>query len=230
MKPKRTPSVLERFLFSNPNWQEGYKSFHRLFGRPLAWAFVADEEGGGTLMRLDRKGNCTMALGSEPMTLSSAVFHQKYGAQLLSNEDALPKLPGFYKDTTGKNGVLFALRHLGKLRGFLFLCAFSRPERAIRDMLFPFDHFLTSHVELAFKSFELNNFYETVHPRALALSTMHSVHRVISSSLRLNELLPRIGRLSAQVLKAKGCSIMLMEPEHDYLMPYWAAAPSECRS
>ena len=51
---------------------------------------------------------------------------------------------------------------------------------------------------------------------------MHSVHRVISSSLRLHELLPRIGRLSAQVLKAKGCSIMLVDPEHDYVLPYFS--------
>ena len=51
---------------------------------------------------------------------------------------------------------------------------------------------------------------------------MHSVHRVISSSLRLSELLPRIGRLSAQVLKAQGCSIMLCDADHDFLLPYFS--------
>jgi len=56
----------------------------------------------------------------------------------------------------------------------------------------------------------------------LALTTMHSVHRVINSSLRLRDLLPRIGRLSAQILKAQGCSIMLTDPERRYLNPVFS--------
>ncbi|MBI4711267.1 MAG: GAF domain-containing protein [Candidatus Omnitrophica bacterium] len=98
----------------------------------------------------------------------------------------------------------------------------KRAEREVRPLIAPFGYFLASQVELAYKNFELNNFYETVHPRALALSTMHSVHRVINSSLRLKELLPRIGRLGAQILKASGCSIMLTDPERQYLNPFFS--------
>lgn len=73
--------------------------------------------------------------------------------------------------------------------------------------------------QLAYKDHELKNVYETVHPRALALSTLHSLHRVIRSSLRLDDLLPRVARLCAQILKARGCSIMLVDPTGKYLVP-----------
>lgn len=223
MRTKLKPTVLEKFLFPSPLWQEGYRSFNRLFGRPLAWFYIVEEEGGGHLMRLDRKGDCASIFYSDSPGLHSLEhFHLKYGEQIVQNEALRDKLPTLYKSSHGKLGAMFGFWHLGKLKGLLFLTPMTRNEKEIRDLLIPFNHFLTSHAELAYKAFELNNFYETVHPRALALSTIHSVHRVISSSLRLSELLPRIGRLSAQVLKAKGCSIMLVEPNREFMLPYFS--------
>ncbi len=226
MNGKHKRSVLERFLLPNPLWQEGYKSFNHLFGRPLAWLAVLDDDGESRLIRLDRKGNCSFYANSTSNQSSCESFLCKYSNMMHQSEDSSEKLPTFYKCAFGKNGAVFALRHLGKTKGFLILCAFTRSEKAIRDLLTPFDQFVSTHVELAFKAFELNNFYETVHPRALALSTMHSVHRVISHSLRLGELLPRIGRLSAQVLKAKGCSILLCDANHEYLVPAFSFGSS----
>ncbi len=222
MNQKHKTTVLEHYLLPNPAWQEGYKSFNRLFGRPLGWLFLVGEEGGDLLIRLDRKGDCSFYANSLSNAASCEGFLVKYSEQMMQNEEMIKKLPSFYKCAFGKNGAVFALQHLERVKGFLILCAFKRSEKEIRDLLGPFDHFLKSHVELAYKTFELNNFYETVHPRALALSTIHSVHRVISSSLRLNELLPRIGRLSAQVMKAKGCSIMLVDSNHEFLFPFFS--------
>lgn len=219
IRHKHKPGVLEKFMLPNPLWQEGYKSFSRLFGRPTGWLYLYSEDSSNRLIRLDRKGDNSFH-GANYGCCEG--FMEKYSEQLLHSEESLQKLPSFYRCPSGKNGAIFALTHLGKLRGLLYLCHVKRPEREIRDLLVPFDYYITSQVELAFKAFELNNFYETVHPRALALSTMHSVHRVISSSLRLHELLPRIGRLSAQVLKAKGCSIMLADNDHEYLFPYFS--------
>lgn len=218
MKNKRKLTVIERFMLPNPQWQEGYESFSRIMGKPLGWMYIFTEEQ-PHLIRLDRKGNCSFYATSETNQTSCDNFLHKYLSQMSQDEDSLQTLPSFYKCAFGKSGGLFALKHLGKLKGMLVLCAFKEPERQIEMLMDPFNHFLATQVELAYKTFELHNFYETVHPRALALSTMHSVHRVISSSLRLRELLPRIGRLSAQVLKAKGCSIMLVEPNREYLLP-----------
>jgi hypothetical protein len=223
MRIKFKTTVLEKFLFSSPLWQEGYRSFSRLFGRPGAWFYVVEEEGGGHLVHLDRKGASAALFSTESTNLQALEnFHLKYGEQIVQNEEYRERLPTFYKSAQGKLGAMFGFWHLGKLKGLLFLTPITRHEKDIRDLLVPLNHFLTCHAELAYKNFELNNFYETVHPRALALSTIHSVHRVISSSLRLNELLPRIGRLSAQVLKAKGCSIMLVDPNREFLLPYFS--------
>lgn len=222
MKAKQNKSVTERFLLPNPEWQEGYRAFNKSFGNPLGWLYLIEESGDHRLLRLDRKGNCSFYRASRLNQESCAGFLEKYFAQLAQKEEELDPNPTFYKCAYGRNGAIFPLRHLGRLKAFLILCSFRLSERQIRPLLTLFHHFLQTQVELAYKAYELDNFYETVHPRALALSTMHSVHRVISASLRLNELLPRIGRLCAQVLKARGCSILLVDAERKYLLPYFS--------
>ena len=224
-KKRKSLSVPERFLLPNPTWQEGYRAFNQLFGRPLGWLVILDDEGEARIIRLDRSANCVFCGASARNQESCTAFLKKYSEMLSRDIQSCERLPCFYKCAFGKKGGLFELRHLGKLKGYLILDAFTRSDRELQPLFEAFDSFLTTHVELAYKAFELNNFYETVHPRALALSTMHSVHRVISSSLRLGELLPRIGRLSAQVLKAKGCSIMLCDLEHEYLLPRFSFGP-----
>lgn len=221
MNKGKKQSVLERFLLKNPLWEEGYRSFNLLFGKPLGFLLVLDEEA-NRLIRLDRRDYDSFYAASSSNQRSTEGFLIKYCELYAQEEENLKKFPCLFKDAFGKQGAIFALSHLGSLKGFLLLTALKKPQRVLESYLEPFDSFLATQVDLAFRTFELNNFYETVHPRALALSTMHSVHRVISSSLRLKELLPRIGRLSAQVLKAQGCSIMLCDPEQQYLTPYFS--------
>jgi len=69
------------------------------------------------------------------------------------------------------------------------------------------------------KERKLNEVCETIQPKAIALSTTHTVHRIMSSTLNLEELLPRIGRLTLQVLRAKRCSIMLLDNSKKVLTP-----------
>lgn len=220
MKLKKT--VLERFLLPNPEWQEGYRAFNKSFGHPLGWLYLINEAGENQLIRLDRSGHCSFYAKGKTNQESCGLFLEKYFSQLAEKEDQLPADPSMYKCAYGRNGAIFQLRHLGRVKGFLVLCSLRPSEREVRPLFSLFHHFLQTQVELAYKSYELDNFYETVHPRALALSTMHSVHRVISSSLRLKELIPRIGRLCAQVLKARACSLMLMDTDHQHLLPYFS--------
>ncbi len=220
--PKRVLTPLERFLLPNPQWQEGYESFSEIFGKPVGWIVLCEESGKQRLIRLDRKQNCPFFAKSAEHQRECDAFLAKFTGQLAQNAATAERLPLFYRCAFGKSCIVYPLRYLGALKGFLIFCCVKRSEREIRPLMAPFGYFLASQVELAFKNFELNNFYETVHPRALALSTMHSVHRVINSSLRLKELLPRIGRLSAQILKAQGCSIMLTDPERQYLNPFFS--------
>jgi len=222
MKKKiRQITVLEKYLFPNPVWQEGYRANTRVLGKAQGW-FALIKESNVEIVKLDRKGGRSGQHLAKLAQDLSYEFHQKYAEQLFRDEERLGEHYQHYKDRQGRRGVLYSIRHLGRLKGIFFLCGITESEKKIATYLNLFEHFLISQTELAHKSFELNNFYETVHPRALALSTMHSVHRVISSSLRLQDLLPRIGRLSAQVLKAKGCSIMLVDAERQYLAPYFS--------
>ena len=202
--PKRALTPLERFLLPNPQWQEGYESFSDIFGKPVGWVVLCEESGKQRLIRLDRKQNCSFFSKSAEHQRECETFISKFADQLIQNVATAEKLPLVYRCAFGKSCIVYPLRYLGALKGFLIFDCVKRSEREVRPLMGPFGYFLASQVELAFKNFELNNFYETVHPRALALSTMHSVHRVINSSLRLTELLPRIGRLSAQILKAQG--------------------------
>jgi len=220
--PKRILTPLERFLLPNPQWQEGYESFSEIFGKPVGWFVLCEEGGKQRSIRLDRKQNCPFFAKTGERQRECEAFISKFTDQLAQNAATADRLPLFYRCAFAKNCIVFPLRYLGSLKGFLIFCCVKRPERELRPLMMTFCYFLSSQVELAFKNFELNNFYETVHPRALALSTMHSVHRVINSSLRLKELLPRIGRLSAQILKAQGCSIMLTDPERQYLNPFFS--------
>lgn len=59
------------------------------------------------------------------------------------------------------------------------------------------------------REYELKRLSESVRPRAIALSTVHTVHRIINSTLNLDELVTRLAHLTAQVLRAKTCAIFL---------------------
>lgn len=78
-------------------------------------------------------------------------------------------------------------------------------------------------MDLSLKEFqkeqELNKLYETIRPRAIALSTIHTIHRLLSSTLNMDELIERIARLTLQVMRSRHCSIMLLDETKKYLIP-----------
>lgn len=228
MLKKREKTVLERYLLESPTWSQGYREFSECFGKPLGWLFVF-QNGTHHLVRLDPKGHCSFFSKSQDNQASCTAFLGKYFAQLSDKREELDEFPKFYHCAYGRSGAIFALKHLGEFKGFLILCAIGKSERETEPYLKLFDRFVQSEVELAFKAFELQNFYETVHPRALALSTIHSVHRVMASSLGLDQLLPRIGRLCAQVLKARSCVLFLLDPTKTYLIPQFSFGEKHVR-
>jgi len=65
-------------------------------------------------------------------------------------------------------------------------------------------------VSAAAREFELRRLTESIRPRAIALSTVHTVHRIINSTLNLDELVNRLAHLTAQVLRARTCAIFLL--------------------
>ncbi|MCM8766013.1 MAG: HD domain-containing protein [Candidatus Omnitrophica bacterium] len=100
---------------------------------------------------------------------------------------------------------------------YLYICHFRKdtPLLAIECL----NNSLRLIVDKIKKEEELKEIYETVRPRAIALSTVHTVHRLIASTLNLDELLPRIARLCLQVLRAKKCIISLVDPLKKIIIP-----------
>ena len=79
--------------------------------------------------------------------------------------------------------------------------------------------FINSVIRESQKELEIEELNKTVRPRAIALSTVHTVHRLLSATLNLNELLPRIARLSLQVMRSNRCSIKLVDKRRKVLLP-----------
>jgi len=94
--------------------------------------------------------------------------------------------------------------------GFFGVCGLkSKPKDALIDIMLSSTNNIISEMH---KDSELTRLYNLVRPRAIALSTVHTIHRLISSTLDLQELFPRIARLSLQVLKAERADICIIDP------------------
>ncbi|MBU1894793.1 MAG: HD domain-containing phosphohydrolase [Candidatus Omnitrophota bacterium] len=111
----------------------------------------------------------------------------------------------------------YPLVYDGHIFGMLLVCELKK------EISLEFQHVFTSFVDTIIresrKEIELEELNKTVRPRAIALSTVHTVHRLMTSTLDLNELLPRVARLSLQVIRANRCSIKLVDKKRKVLLP-----------
>ena len=69
------------------------------------------------------------------------------------------------------------------------------------------------------KDIQLEQLRNSIKPMSIALSTVHTIHRLISSTHFLNQLLARIARLSMQIIGASRCSIKLLDSKKKTLLP-----------
>ncbi|MDD5421933.1 MAG: HD domain-containing phosphohydrolase [Candidatus Omnitrophota bacterium] len=117
----------------------------------------------------------------------------------------------------GLHGFVYPLVQGDRLYGYLGVCYAKKD--VSEQLLDVFTAFTDTIVREVQKELELSKLYETIRPRAIALSTVHTVHRLIGSTLDLNELLPRIARLSLQIMRANRCSIKLVDAKRRTLLP-----------
>ncbi|MBI3322781.1 MAG: HD domain-containing protein [Candidatus Omnitrophica bacterium] len=104
-----------------------------------------------------------------------------------------------------------------QVRGYVGICNLERP--APEPQIKLAQAALSSVLREGERAEEMKTLSETIQPRCVALSTIHTIHRLISSTLNLEELLPRIARLCCQVLRAQECVIWLMDREKQVLTP-----------
>lgn len=114
----------------------------------------------------------------------------------------------FFEDNKG-HGLLVPLKQGNQVYGYITARGFKYP--VTDELMAVFTVFIETVMREVQKEMELTKLYDTIRPRAIALSTIHTVHRLISSTLDLDELMPRIARLCLQVMRADGCKIFLLE-------------------
>jgi len=139
--PKKAVLPLERFMLPNPQWQEGYESFSVLFGKPIGWLVFCEEHGPHRIIRLDRKQNCPFFYKSQDHQRECEAFITKFTDQLLHNEETADRLPLFYRCAFGKHCLIYPLRYLGSLKGFLIFCCVKKPEKDVQCLIDPFHYF-----------------------------------------------------------------------------------------
>ncbi len=110
---------------------------------------------------------------------------------------------------------VFPLKKENKIFGYIIL--FNIKKNISQNYINIFDNYLRVLILKMQNDLELSRLYETIQPRTAALSTIHTIHRLISTALNLKELLPKIARLSLQVMRVKKCSIYLMSKTKKYL-------------
>lgn len=117
----------------------------------------------------------------------------------------------------GLRGFVYPISQGDKLYGYIGACYTKKDVSAeIMNIFVAFTDTIVKEVQ---KELELSKLYETIRPRAIALSTVHTVHRLIGSTLDMGELLPRVARLSLQVIRANRCSIKLVDSTKKLLLP-----------
>jgi len=220
LKSKQDREVLEKRILDSEIWKRGYAAFSALLKKPLGWMFLTTDAR-ETLVRIDRKTNCSFYCKTAAnQRHCEAYLEDKVHEQL---KRSTRKVRDF-ECHAGRRVATFPMRLFNNSDGLFVTCDIGQrvANKTGSALGTAFHEFVQSQTELVHKNYELQNFYETVHPRALALSTMHSVHRVVSSSFSLDELLPKIGRLSMQILKVKDCAIWLVDEQQRYLIPQFS--------
>lgn len=104
-------------------------------------------------------------------------------------------------------GICIPVAQGDRLYGHIVIC--HSKNKISSDMIPLFTNFIDTLIREIQKESELAKLYKTIRPRAIALSTIHTIHRIISATLNLDELLPRLARLCLQVFRVEVSCILL---------------------
>ncbi|MBL7072143.1 MAG: HD domain-containing protein [Candidatus Omnitrophica bacterium] len=107
----------------------------------------------------------------------------------------------------GRLGKCIPIIQGDKIYGYTIVCH-SR-DNISDSTISLFNNFLDTLIRELQKELELTKLYKTIRPRAIALSTIHTIHRIISATLDLDELLPKLARLCLQIFRVEKVCILL---------------------
>ena len=195
-------------LSQSPNLKKLRASFTQLFQKPMFW--IVEGANINKISSLNEELLCPRAKGVQRKTCLRCLN------RVLKRAKKSQKLEQFVCPER-YFGLCLPLAQGEAFYGLLVLCHLKTPLSS--ELLQLLEILNSTILEKVQKELELTKLYQTIRPRAIALSTIHTIHRLISSSLDLDELLPRIARLSLQVLRAKCCLISLVDKKTRHLVP-----------
>lgn len=213
---RKKKSDLIEYLSHSSVWKQGYKTYHRVMGKPLGWLFHhKDDE--PSIWRIDRRNCCDMySDNGNSFQVTCPQFIRDYCSIALQHTNVGDvKVFRCYKNKR----CLLVKMPKGTERGFVVFCAIKGHQKTLKEKAKCFYPFLHSEINSFKKVYDLKHLYETMQPRSIALSSLHSVNRAISSTVSMDELIPKIGRLCSQILKARFCAIYLVDKKSKWLEP-----------
>lgn len=194
----------EKDIFSKLTKHENLRklrvSFDSQLGHPIWWASFKPN---GSSKLLHNFIQASYEIWNDPRVKRFRQSAQIYSALKKRGKETRPFLFGI----SGTRHFVFPLIVTGKIIGYLGLSDVKKdiPQETL--------NLLTGYLQVILdncaKAEELERLSATIRPRAIALSTVHTVHRIINSTLNLDELVSRLAHLTAQVLRANRCMILL---------------------
>lgn len=202
---------LAKHFQKSVHFQNLNRTFKKLFGDFLCFITEGPEKLAQDLENLRKKGckSCNLSQGEREACKMQVIEALKRGAKTRK----IQRFPC----QSGRNGFCYPISQGRKIYGYVVACQIDHIPSD--NTLAIFEAFVQTVLSDVQKQLELRKLYETIRPRAIALSTVHTLHRLISSTLNLNELLPRIARLTLQVMRATRCSIKLVDAKRKTLLP-----------
>ncbi|MFH1868301.1 MAG: HD domain-containing phosphohydrolase [Candidatus Omnitrophota bacterium] len=191
-------------LLENSGYKEMRSAVDKFLGRPIWWA--SQKNSFSSIRPLTR---AQRAHGVEDHLLLSE--YKNAIARAMGQSGKQRSAVAFSYALNNTYGISIPLFWEGKSFGFFGACGLkTKAGPALLDIITGYSRIVINEI---YKDSELSRVYELVRPRAIALSTVHTIHRLISSTLDIKELFPRIARLSLQVLKAERVSISMLDKE-----------------
>ena len=199
-------------LKKNINFRDEIAAFNKIFKNP-AWIMLPCIPDSYAAFKKTEVSNCVKR------EVSGQAAFRKELTRILKSLKKTQNNEGLEHFTYGSNGfgLCYPLISEEVIFGFLILCGLKK--KMTKDLENVFISFTETVIRQLEKEEALEEMNKTIRPRAIALSTVHTVHRLMTSTLDLNELLPRIARLSLQIIRANRCSIKLVDKKRKTLLP-----------
>ncbi|MDD4956041.1 MAG: GAF domain-containing protein [Candidatus Omnitrophica bacterium] len=180
--------------------------------RATCWALLSRDAEECPAMKNNEPASCKAL-----KTRKSCIRHNSSKIYKCLRRSARSKSPEEFICGEVNAGVCVPVFNEEEVAGYMVFCGMKKSLR--KEQL----HLLSVISEMAVDQvrgeIELEEINKTVRPRAIALSTVHTVHRLMTSTLNLNDLLPMIARLSLQIIRANRCSIKLVDKKRKLLLP-----------